>query len=206
MMRGRMDENQHDHQGQPDHSRGQHEQAEPRARQPAGDEPMRVVQQPEPERELYAWQAPARLFKKRNREFYSTVAAIIFLVSVILLFAKEFLLIAVILALGFVSYMLSSVEPEEVDHRLTNKGVRTSGKLYRWQQLGRFWWEDKWNQQVMHVELPFQFPGELILLLGKGDKEAIEEIASQYLINEKPESTWVERAAQWLQEKVPLES
>ena len=64
-------------------------------------EPMPVVAQPEPEQSLYSWKAPARLYKKRSREFYSTVAALVILLSVILMFAKEFLLIGVILALGF---------------------------------------------------------------------------------------------------------
>jgi hypothetical protein len=44
------------------------------------------------------------------------------------------------------------------------------------------------------------------LLLGEGDKEVIEEIMSKYLIKQKPEATWFDKAAKWIQEKVPLES
>ena len=168
--------------------------------------PTRVVNEPEPERDLYTWDAPSRLYKKRNREFYSTVAAIVLLVSIILLFAKEFLLIAVILALGFVVYALSAVEPEPVKHTLTNRGIRSSGKLYRWETLGRYWWEDKWKQDHVHIELPHQFPGKLLLLLGKGSKDTIESILNTYLIKEKPDPTFIDKAAKWLQEKVPLET
>lgn len=169
-------------------------------------EPMPVVNQPEPEKELYRWQAPARLYKKRSREFYSTVAILVLLLSLILLFAKEILLIGVILSLGFVAYVLATVVPEKVTHHLSNKGVRTGGKLYPWGWIMQYWWEEKWKQKVLHMRLPGQFPGELILLLGEGDKEEIELVVAKYLVKQKPEATWFDRAAKWLQEKVPLES
>lgn len=169
-------------------------------------EPTRVVNDPEPEKDLYEWEAPSRLFKRRNREFYSTVAAIVLLVSIILMFAKEFLLIAVILALGFVVYALSAVEPEKVKHVLTNRGIRTAGKLYRWEMLGRYWWEDKWGQHHIHIEQPGQFPGKLVLLQGSGLKDRIEGVLNRYLIKEKPDPSIVDKAAKWLQEKVPLET
>jgi len=169
-------------------------------------EPQPVVSQPVPEKTLYTWKAPSRLFKKRSREFYSTIGALVLLLSIILFFAKEFLLIGVILAIGFVSYVLASVPPDSVEHILTNKGIRTGGKLYPWQILGRFWWQDKWKQTYVNIEAPGQIPGSLILLVGEGDKAEIDQIVKTYLINEKPAPTWFDNAAKWLQEKVPLES
>jgi len=160
----------------------------------------------QPEEELYTWKAPTRLFKKRNREFYSTVAAFVLLLSVVLLFAKEFLLIGVIMAFGFVVYVLSSVEPEDTEHRLTTYGVRMGDKLYYWDDLARFWWEGKWKEQVLTIEHPSEYPGKIILLLGKGKKETIDKILNEYLVEEKPEDTFVDKASQWLQDKVPLEA
>lgn len=169
-------------------------------------EPIPVFSQPVPEKTLYTWKAPARLFKRRSREFYTTVAALALLLSIILFFAKEFLLIGVILALGFVSYVLASVPPEIVEHVFTNKGIRTGGKFYPWQALGRYWWETKWHQAYLTVETPGQIPTVLIMLVGHGKKEDIDEVIKAYLINEKPQPTWFDNAAKWLQEKVPLES
>jgi len=168
--------------------------------------PQPVVQQPEPEKTLYTWESPSRLFKRRSREFYTTVAALVFLLSVILFFAKEFLLIGVILAIGFVSYVLASVPPDDVTHIFTNKGIRMGDKLFLWQTLGRFWWQDKWKQTYVNIESPGHIPTQIILLVGKGDKEKIDKTLKTYLINQKPEPTWFDNAAKWLQEKVPLES
>ena len=169
-------------------------------------EPQPVVAQPIPERVLYTWTAPSRIFKRRSREFYTTVGALVLLLSIILFFAKEFLLIGVILAVGFVSYVLASVPPESVEHIFTNKGVRTGEKLYLWQVLGRFWWVEKWHQTYITIETPGRIPSVLILLVGEGNKDEINSIVRTYLINDKPQPTWIDKAAKWLQEKVPLES
>jgi hypothetical protein len=167
---------------------------------------MPVIAQPEPEKDLYTWQAPSRPFKKRNREFYTTILALVILLSIILMFAKEFLLIAVIMAFGFFAYVLASVEPETISHRLTNRGIRTAGKLYHWNSVSRYWWEDKWGQQLLHLELPGQFPGKLLLLQGQGNQKEIEAILKKYSVEDKPDPTWLDKSAAWLQEKVPLES
>jgi hypothetical protein len=168
--------------------------------------PIPVVSQPEPEKVLYSWTAPSRLFKKRNREFYTTVGALVILISVILLFAKEFLLVGVILSFGFVTYVLSTIPPEAINHRLTNKGIRTIDKFYSWFTLGRYWYETKWHQDQLLIESPTQFPGRLTLLLGQGDKKTLDSIVSKYLVRQKPDPTWFDKASKWLQEKVPLES
>ena len=169
-------------------------------------EPQPVISQPVPEKTLYAWKAPARHFKRRSREFYTTVGALVLLLSIILFFAKEFLLIGVILAMGFVAYALASIPPETIEHVLTNKGVRTAGNFYPWIYLGRFWWDEKWHQPHVDIETPGKVPTSIILLVGEGKREEIDAVMKTYLINQKPTPTWFDNAARWLQEKIPLES
>ncbi|MBI3342641.1 hypothetical protein HY032_00610, partial [Candidatus Gottesmanbacteria bacterium] len=43
---------------------------------------------------LLAWTSPSRLFKKRDREYFTNIGAIVFLLTIILVFAREFVLIA----------------------------------------------------------------------------------------------------------------
>ncbi len=47
------------------------------------------IPQPQPLKVLMVWQAPARLYKTRDKEFYSTLGAIAFLIAVILLSSKS---------------------------------------------------------------------------------------------------------------------
>lgn len=158
------------------------------------------------EKRLMVWKAPARPFKERNKEYYTTIGAIVILLSIILLFAREFLLVAVIISFAFVSYVLASVKPEEVEHEITTRGIRTGGKFFRWSALGRFWFSSKFGQKMLHIETGMAFPGLLLMLIHTQDEDRIKEMLKKYLLNETPEPTFLDNASSWLSKKVPLES
>lgn len=154
---------------------------------------------------LLVWKAPVRPFKKRDREYYTTIAAIVFLLAVILLFLKEWLLIAVMVALMFVAYVLATVAPESVEHELTTRGIMTGGKLYKWEDMLRFWFSKKWHDTILHLDTKLKFPGRLMLLLGDQDETKVKEIIGQRVQYEVPENTFMDRSAAWLSAKIPLE-
>jgi hypothetical protein len=158
-----------------------------------------------PEEVLLVWDAPSRPYKKRDREYYTTIAIIIFLLSIILFFAGQFLLIAVIVSFGFVSYMLASIPPENTTHAITTYGVRTGDKLYHWAELGRFWFTDRLGQRVLNIEYFHRIIGSLVLLLGDLKEEEVKKLLIPYLRNETPLPTFVDKASQWLQKKIPLD-
>lgn len=153
---------------------------------------------------LLEWQSAARPFKKRDREVFLTAGAIVALISVILLFVKEFLLIAVLLSLYFVFWVLNTVSPEKTTHKINTKGVETGGKLYKWEELNRFWFTKKWDSQILNIGTKKPFPGQLQLLLGPAKAE-VKKALSQHLTFEKPEASWINGAADWVQRNVPLE-
>jgi hypothetical protein len=171
----------------------------------SNEDPTPVINQPEPEKILFSWNAPSRLYKKRNRDFYTTIAALVFLISIILLLAREFLLIGVVMAFGFLSYVLASVKPEPIENTLTNKGVRTHDKLYLWPEISRYWWEEKWSTHLLHLEYPPQFPHKVILLATSEQKTDIDKVVAKYVIMDKPDPNFLDKSASWLQQKVPLE-
>lgn len=160
----------------------------------------------EEERSLMKWRSPARPFKERNREYYTTIGAIVVLLSIILIFAREFLLVAVIVSFAFVAYVLASVRPEVVEHEITTRGIRSGGKFFRWSVLGRFWFREKYGQKMVSIETGLNFPGEIMLLVGEIDQERLKDILRVYLLHETPEPKFVDKAAKWLQEKIPLET
>ena len=168
--------------------------------------PSEVSVVPPPAKDLLSWEAPARPFKKRNREYFTTIAAIVFLVSVILLFIKEWLLIGVIIAFTFVSYILATVPPEQVEHKMTSKGVVTNGKTYKWEWLTRFWFAEKWEHQILYLETNLAFPRQLQLILKDMAKENVKKVVEKYVLFEKPKKTMMDKAAAWIEKKVPLET
>lgn len=155
---------------------------------------------------LLTWKSPLRVFKKRDREFWTTVLSIVFLLGIILLFIKEWLLIAVMISLVFLYYVLSTVPPEEVEHQVTNRGVRFAGKDYSWEELGGFWFSEKWGRKIVNIQTKNYFPGRLQILLGELEEKKVKEILGKYLLEEVPQPSFVDKASQWLSDKVPLET
>lgn len=151
-----------------------------------------------------SWTSPSRLFKKRDREFFVNILAIVFLLSVILVFVREFVLIATVLSIVFLIYVLSTVPPEDVKHRITNLGVESAGHFYRWEECADFWFEEQWGQQMM--VLRFFMTPRITILLGGQNKEKIREYVAKFIpFREEPDRSWVDNAARWITEKIPLE-
>lgn len=153
---------------------------------------------------LLTWNAPARLFKRRDKEFYTNIGAIVFLLVIILIFAHEFFLIAAVLSIVFFVYVVSTVPPEEVRHRIINLGLDNAGTLYRWDDLLDFWVEEQWGQVMFIVRQ--KYGTRLILLVPENHKAKARELLAKHIpFLEKPDKTWVDNAAHWLSHKVPLE-
>jgi hypothetical protein len=159
----------------------------------------------EKERTLLSWKAVARPHKKRSRDFFTTIGAIVFLLSIILAFFQEFFLIGVVWAVAFFSYVLAKTEPERVEHQLTTRGVKMGENKYWWNELARFWFEEKWGEKILMIDMFRTFPGRLMMLLGSVPEEQIRKIMERRVMHDKPEDTFVDKATKWLQEKVPLE-
>lgn len=159
---------------------------------------------PLPDRTLFEWRAPSRPFKKRNRQFFVTVTVIALLVSLILFFSGQFLPIAVVISVVFLFYVLQVVPPHDINHTISTYGITVDGTLYYWEEMGRFWFDTKYDQLLLNVEVA-RFPGRLTLLLSEDQKGVVSEIMTEVLLQQKPELTAFERAARWFQEKLPLE-
>jgi len=153
---------------------------------------------------LLAWSSPSRLFKKRDKEYFTNIGAIVFLLIIILVFAREFLLIAAVISIVFLVYVLSTVPPEDVTHRITNLGIESAGHYYRWEELSEFWFEEQWGQAIL-VLRPI-LGTRIIILLATQDKALVRKLIAEYIpFRENPEKSWVDNASSWLSKKIPLE-
>lgn len=162
------------------------------------------VPKPRPKKTIMSWRAPTRPFKKRDSHYYFTIVAIVVLISLILFFAGQFLSIAVVISVGFLAYVLSSVAPQDVDYEISTYGIKIADELYYWEEMGRFWFEAKYDQELLTIEV-VRFPGRLIILFKPEQKEEIEDLLSEVLLKEKPADTFYDKAANWLKEKIPLD-
>ncbi|MEK7141375.1 MAG: hypothetical protein AAB800_02405, partial [Patescibacteria group bacterium] len=147
---------------------------------------------------------PSRLFKRRDRAYFTNIGAIVFLLTIILVFAREFVLIAAVLSIVFLIYVLSTVPPEEVSHRITNLGIESSGHFYRWEEVIDFWLEEQWGQNM--VVLRMYFSPRVFVLLGAEKPEKVRDLIAKHIpFRTEPERTWSDNAASWLSKKIPLD-
>lgn len=158
------------------------------------------------EKLILEWTSPARPYKKRSREFYTTILSIAFLLAVILLLLREFLLIGVIIAFAFLSYVLATHKPEDVIHQVTTKGIRTDNKLFEWSELTNFWLKKEWNQEMVICQTVKALPGVILMVIDPKNREEIIKAIGEKIPLEKPADSFVDKASKWLGDKVPLEN
>ena len=158
------------------------------------------------EKIILEWTAPARPYKTRSREFYTTVLSIAFLLGVILLLIKEFLLIGVIIAFAFLSYVLATHKPDDVTHQITTKGIRTDNKLFEWDGFTNFWLKKEWDQEVIICKTKAALPGVILLVINPTKREDIIKAIGDKIPLEKPLDSFVDKASRWLGDKIPLET
>jgi hypothetical protein len=156
----------------------------------------------EPEKDLFSWVAPSRPFKTRSREYYVTLFAIVGIIGLVLFIAEGAMPVVLLIAIVFLFYVLSTVRPDEIAYKITNKGVRVAERLTEWSLLGRFWFNKRFDSPILTIETGI-IPGRLELVVKAEDEEEIKKVLSAYLTYEEVKPTGIERAANWVSGKLP---
>lgn len=157
------------------------------------------------EQNFLVWQADGRLYKKRGKDFYSTVVVLAILISIILFFIEGLMPVLLVWSVVFVIWVTSKTPPTVVTHKITSWGIRTDDELFQYGEMTCYWFEEKWGKQIVRVLLKRIFPGQLMMLVENSEVEKVRQILSQYLVLQKPKDTWTDRAVKWLGEKIPLD-
>jgi hypothetical protein len=156
---------------------------------------------------LLSWTAPSRAFRKKDRSYYTTILIIVILLMLIAFLAREFLLIGVLLAITFVTYVLAFVPPGDVLYRISTQGITIGDHFYFWHDLESFWLKNKDDVKVVYVQTHLRFPGQLILVLGEESEDEVKRALARFLpFHEIPKMTLLDRWAEGLQKHFPLEN
>ncbi len=152
---------------------------------------------------LATWKSPLRVFKKRDKKHFTNLIMVVFLISAVLIFFKEFLLVGVILALVFVAYVNSSIEPPEFEHKITNQGLTSGGHTYLWEELSNFWLAKKDGKTVLNIDTKVHFPGRLFIVLDDEIVGEVKKALSKYLsFREEQKTTFLDRLTDWFSQKL----
>ncbi len=157
------------------------------------------------EKTLFEWEAPERAFKKRNKDFWITVVAILTLFSVVLFFIQEFFLILALVSILFLYYVLSTIEPENIKNRITNRAIYFGKAEYEWDILERFWFNKSLDSHLLEFETNLNFPGQISLVINEEDKEKIKEVVLKKLPLIESSPNFIDKVTKWFGDRLPLE-
>ncbi|MCX6704986.1 MAG: hypothetical protein NT162_01470, partial [Candidatus Woesebacteria bacterium] len=153
--------------------------------------------QKEIEQDLVTWTAPARPFKRRDRQFYVTTFAIAGIVSLVLFLAEGAMPVILIISLVFLYYVMSTVEPESIEYKVTTKGIKIAGKLTEWPGMTRFWFSKRFDNDLLVVGT-LMIPGRLELVTKPEIKDELKKKISDYIPYEEVSASGLDRVTNWI--------
>ena len=156
----------------------------------------------EPEKDLVVWTAPARPFKKRNRDFYVNILAIAGITGLILFLVEGWLPVVLVISIVFLVYVMATVEPENIEYKVTSYGIKIAGRLTTWSIMGRFWFTKRLDNYLLVIETR-SISGRMELVVRPELEEEITKKLSQYLTHEEIPASNIDKAANWLSRKMP---
>jgi hypothetical protein len=156
---------------------------------------------------MLSWKAMARPYKKRKREFYLMTLFILLCICIILFLFKEWMLMLAAISVAFLSIVLATTKPHEIEHRITTQGVISEDHAYLYKELYDFWFEEKDGLDVLHIRTVAFFPGVISLLLGDKSKDEVRDTLIKHLpYREVMPKTFMDKSSKWLTKHFPLES
>lgn len=158
------------------------------------------------EKSILSWKSPSRPFKRRGFEYFVTIGLVALILIMVATVLREFLLVGVVLSLSFVAYVLATVEPDEIEHRIVKSGLVSDKHAYLWEELKSFWFEKRDNFEILTIETKLKFPGRLFILLGGISAQSVKVAFGKNLeYRQIPNLNWLDRTAERLTKVFPLE-
>jgi hypothetical protein len=149
------------------------------------------------EKTLFTWKAPARLFKRRSKEFWTKIGVAGGLFAVILYIAEGAMPVALLVALFFLFYILSTIEPEEIEYKITNLGVYLHTDRIEYRDIIRYWFTKENGKSVLNFDL-LVFPGNIGVVAKEEDQDKIRIALKEKVIEEMPEFTNTDKLTNWV--------
>lgn len=129
---------------------------------------------------ILEWSAPLRVFKPLNRDNFKRLVVWCLLLGIVLIFFKEFVLALAVFSLLFFSYVMGTVPPQVIQHRISENGITTAGHTYLWRELRDFYFTEKLGQMILNVETSVR-PTRLSLILQSVERNQVEGILSRFV-------------------------
>lgn len=156
----------------------------------------------ESEKDLVSWVAPARPFRKADREFYITIIATAAIVGLVLFLVEGWMPVILLISIVFLFYVMTTVPPDNIQYKITSFGIKIEGKLTGWDNLIRFWFSRRFDHELLVFETR-TIPGRIEFVITPEVKGEIKKTLAQYITEEEAPPSYLDKAANWLAGKIP---
>jgi len=156
---------------------------------------------------VFSWKAPLRAYKKRGKLVLRFFLAVALLLSLIVFFFGDKILLIPIWALLFLFYVLTITPPPEVENKITRFGIETAGITLRWEVLSHFYFRKRFGFHILTIvsHAPYFYHAYLVVP-NDNIKNSLITILSEHLIyQEKPQRSFTDKAVDWLSNLIPDE-
>ncbi|NTU46906.1 hypothetical protein HGA88_04750 [Candidatus Roizmanbacteria bacterium] len=154
---------------------------------------------------LLSWRAPLRAYKKRGKNVLRFYVALSILLSLIILFFGDKILLIPLWAVMFLFYVLTITPPAEVENKFTVFGVETAGISLRWESLGSFYFTKRFGFDILTIigQSPYYFRCYLVIPNEEIKKGVMSLLSERLLYVEHPEKTFVDKMVDWFTYLIP---
>lgn len=154
---------------------------------------------------VYSWKAPLRAYKKRSKNVLRFYLAVAFLLSLIIFFLGDRILIIPIWAVLFLFYVLTITPPPTVENKITRFGIETAGITLRWEVLSHFYFTERFGFTVLTLVTnpPYNMHAFLIMPTPEIKQQVMKILVEHIVYVDKPQLTITDRLINMLYYFIP---
>jgi hypothetical protein len=155
----------------------------------------------------FLWKAPLRPYKKQSSVILRFYLAIALLLSFIVFFFGDKILIIPIWALVFIFYVLTITPPPEVENKITTFGIDAAGVTLRWEMLSHFYFGKRFGFHTLTVvsQSPYYYHLYMVVPTEDMKKKLITILSPHLLYQEMPTKTFIDKMLDFISTLVPDE-
>jgi hypothetical protein len=170
---------------------------------------LSAVQQAEMQKlnpqELLSWKAPLRPYKKRAKNVVRFYIALALLLSLVVFFFGDKILLLPIWAVIFLFYVFTVTPPPEVENKITKFGIQTAGVTFKWEILSHFYFTKRFGYEVLTIvtQPPYYMQTYLVIPNEEVKKRAVSLLSEHIVFEEHPMRTFTDRMVDLFSKLVP---
>lgn len=154
---------------------------------------------------IFSWTAPLRPYKKRSKLILRFYLAVTLLISSIVFFFGDKVLLLPIWAVLFLFYTLTITPPPDIENRITDFGIETANLPFRWEALSYFYFSKRFGFIILTIVThPPENYHAYLVVPNEQMKDQLRSILAQHLLYvEKPRKGITEKVTDILASLVP---